>query len=137
MAPRPPPGDPQTPQKPSRVAQGAPKVPQGLFLVTFGSLRGAPRPPQGLFLATFGPHVDNFGLKFWIIFGCFCEYCHCGDNRTTCFETLMTPLSDTHARAWKIEGVIDKLARAIKERRASRSHDKLGLHIYNIDIWYI
>ena len=38
----------------------------------------------------------------------------------------MTPLSDTHARAWKIEGVIDKLARAIKKKRASRSHDKLG-----------
>ena len=38
----------------------------------------------------------------------------------------MTSLSNTHAHAWKIEGVVDKLARAIKKKRASRSHVKLG-----------
>ena len=28
----------------------------------------------------------------------------------------MTSLCDTHAHAWKIEGVVDKLARAIKKK---------------------
>jgi len=91
-------------------------------------------------LVTFALHFDDFIYPFWYVVGCrgisrkFISvhlFYHFWDNGTPCFETPMTPLSDTHARARKLKDVIDQCVRAriSKKNRASRSPIKQGFWV--------